>query len=320
MTHAWRHLDRDCDMSRWPHSAAWPIGSAFLTGALLEISTHPKPGLVTPRSTGAHRDMDLQSFMLSSAAIAPCLYQCAEAGLGHAGPVPALLPTVREIGSRYEARLLAATGGVNTQRGLLFSAGILSAAAGLVLRDRPGCEARALFDTAAEMVAGICDRELRHPGTRAPATAGETLYQRHGVLGIRGEAEAGFPTVRDHGLPALRAACGSGVPLSRALSHTLIALMAATEDTTILWRGGPDALGFIRSTARDILALGGALMPAGMNAIHAFDAECIARNLSPGGSADLLAVTAGVHVLTGGALPPAAAHSTGSAPDLTPTH
>ncbi|WP_444459829.1 triphosphoribosyl-dephospho-CoA synthase [Rhodobacter capsulatus] len=79
-----RPLDWFSDIALSPQTSAWSIGSAFLTGALLEISTHPKPGLVTPRSNGAHRDMNLQTFMVSSAVIAPCLYQCAEAGLDHA--------------------------------------------------------------------------------------------------------------------------------------------------------------------------------------------------------------------------------------------
>lgn len=36
---------------------------------------------------------------------------------------------------------------------------------------------------------------------------------------------------------------------------------------------------------------GGVLMRGGLEALQAFDDELIARNLSPGGSADLLAVT-----------------------------
>ena len=298
-----RPLDWFSDIALSPQTSAWSIGSAFLTGALLEISTHPKPGLVTPRSNGAHRDMNLQTFMVSSAVIAPCLYQCAEAGLDHSGPAWALLPRVRAIGAVYEARLLAATRGVNTQRGLLFSAGVLSAAAGLVARKEALTEA-ALFDTAAAMVAGICDRELRAGMDQDPVTAGEKLFRQYGVLGIRGEAEAGYPTVRSHGLPALRAARASGATLATALTHTLIALMAETEDTTVLWRGGPEALAFMHTEARKILALGGALTGDGLAAIHALEARFIARHISPGGAADLLAVTLGVDALSGGELPP----------------
>lgn len=302
-----RTLDWYSDMSLWPQSNAWSIGSAFLTGALLEISTHPKPGLVTPRSNGSHEDMNLQTFMISSAVIAPCLYQCAEAGLAHTGPVWTLLEPVRSIGARYEQRLLAATQGVNTQRGLLFSAGVLSAAAGFITRQQPQCEEAQLFDTAADMVRGICERELRSLGhnRHVAQTAGERLYQKYGVLGIRGEAEAGFPTVRKTGLPALRAARDSGAPLGAVLLDTLIAIMAVSEDTTLLWRGGPEALAFVQTEARRIRSLGGALTSTGMEAIRAFDAECIVRHLSPGGSADLLAVTIGVDALLGGILPPA---------------
>ncbi|CAH2603678.1 triphosphoribosyl-dephospho-CoA synthase [Rhodovastum atsumiense] len=283
-----------------PESLAWMIGSSFLAGALLEVCTHPKPGLVTPLSNGAHGDMDLQTFMVSSAAIAPCFYLCAQAGLVHAGAPAALLPRVREIGRTHEAALLAATGGVNTQRGLLFSAGVLSAVAGLLARNRNSLDAESLFSTAAQMTQGLCARELAGCAGREPATAGEWLYQRYGVLGIRGEAEAGFPTVLDAGLPALAEAHAAGASLQTAFLHTLISLMAVTEDTTLLWRGGSDALAFIRGTAAAILRRGGALTDDGMAAIGRLEAECICRNLSPGGSADLLAVTVGVHTLLNG--------------------
>lgn len=299
-----RPLDWFSDMALSPQSSAWSIGSAFLTGALLEISTHPKPGLVTPLSNGAHRDMTLQTFMVSSAVIAPCLYQCAEAGLGHSGPALGLLPQVREVGALYEVRLLAATGGINTQRGLLFSAGVLSAAAGIAARKAPIAGAGELFAIAAAMVSGICDRELRGTLDREPVTAGEKLFRQYGVLGIRGEAEAGFPTVTTLGLPALAEARAAGATLPIALSHTLLALMSGTEDTTVLWRGGPEALEFVRNSAREIMAMGGALTGQGLAAIHALDARFIARNISPGGAADLLAVTIGVDTLSGGSLPP----------------
>ncbi|PTW60414.1 triphosphoribosyl-dephospho-CoA synthase/triphosphoribosyl-dephospho-CoA synthase [Breoghania corrubedonensis] len=282
-------------------AVSWQIGSAFLAGTLLEVASHPKPGLVTARSNGSHSDMDIKTFMVASAAIAPCFYQCAEVGTRHQGSARELLRPVREIGCRYEGLLLAATGGVNTQRGFLFSAGVLSAAAGRLARDRMSCDVDRLFSTAAAMTDGLCARELGNGGDREAVTAGEWLYQRYGVLGIRGEVEAGFPTVVEAGLPALRSARSKGASLEDALVHTLISLMAVCEDTTLLWRGGFEALDFVRSKAREALQAGGALTPAGMSAIHQLDAECITRNLSPGGSADLLAVTYGVDVLVSGA-------------------
>ncbi|MDQ0327022.1 triphosphoribosyl-dephospho-CoA synthase [Rhodopseudomonas julia] len=285
----------------------WRIGSAFLAGALLEVATHPKPGLVTARSNGAHRDMDISTFMVSSAAIAPCFFQCADAGQRHEGPVSSLLPSVRNIGSHYEGLLLAATGGVNTQRGFLFSAGILSAAAGLLAREPAPITADALFATAALMVDGLCARELCSLAGREATTAGEWLYQRYGVQGIRGEVEAGFPTVAEAGLPAFRAAREKGASVQTALIHTLISLMAVAEDTTLLWRGGFAALDFVRAEAREVLRLGGALSEVGMAAIRRLDAACITRNISPGGSADLLAITFGVDALLSGHPAPGAA-------------
>lgn len=47
------------------------VGEVLLQAILLEVCSFPKPGLVTPVSTGSHSDMNLQTFLLSSSAIAP---------------------------------------------------------------------------------------------------------------------------------------------------------------------------------------------------------------------------------------------------------
>jgi triphosphoribosyl-dephospho-CoA synthase len=278
-------------------STAWDIGTAVLSGVLLEVSAYPKPGLVAPRSMGSHRDMDLQSFMLSSAAIAPCFYACARAGLITDCAPEALLPHIRAIGRAFDARLLAATHGVNTQRGILFCAGLLAAAAGRLARRGATLRAPALFGEVAAIAHGLCARELEQAGAEDARTAGEILFRRFGALGVRGEVEAGFPTVALHGLPALEAALVAGHGLNRALVHTLISLIAAAEDSTVLWRGGPEALAYLKAEAVRIRALGGALNDDGLAAIERLDGVCVARNISPGGAADLLAVTVGVYLL-----------------------
>lgn len=278
-------------------STAWDIGSAVLSGVLLEVSAYPKPGLVAPRSMGSHRDMDLQTFMLSSAAIAPCFHACARAGLISDCAPETLLPLLRAIGRAFDARLLAATHGVNTQRGILFCAGLLAAAAGRLVRRGAALRARDLFTEVAAIAKGLCARELANAGGNDARTAGEILFRRFGALGVRGEVEAGFPSVALHGLPALTAAFAAGRSLNHALVHALIALIVVSEDSTVLWRGGPDALAFLRAEAARVLALGGGLTDAGIAAIEGLDAACVARNISPGGAADLLAVTVGAYLL-----------------------
>ncbi|MGJ5180285.1 triphosphoribosyl-dephospho-CoA synthase MdcB [Bradyrhizobium oligotrophicum] len=277
-------------------SHAWTVGSACLTGILLEISAHPKPGLVTPRAMGSHADMDQQTFMLTSAAIAPCFVRCASIGFGHRGEAIDVLPQVREVGRQYDALLMQASNGVNTQRGALFALGITAAAAGRAMVDDAAPGSAQIFAEVAAITAGIVQRELIDC-RRAPTTAGEQLHARCGTRGIRGEVEDGFPTVAAHGLPTLRSAIDAGLGLNRSLVHTLISLIAEAEDSTVLWRGGPDALAFVQREARRIRDLGGALTGAGIDRIHAFDAECVARRISAGGAADLLAVTVAVHLI-----------------------
>lgn len=287
-------------------STAWDIGSAVLSGVLLEVSAYPKPGLVAPRSMGSHRDMDLQSFMLSSAAIAPCFYACARAGLTSECEAEALLPLLRAIGRAFDARLLSATHGVNTQRGILFCAGLLAAAAGRLARRGAALRAPDLFAEVAAISQGLCARELADAGAEDARTAGEILFRRFGALGVRGEVEAGFPTVALHGLPAFGAALAAGHGLNRSLVHALISLIAAAEDSTVLWRGGPEALAFIKGEATRIRDLGGALDAEGLAEVERLDAACVARNISPGGAADLLAVTVGVYLLEHRSIPESA--------------
>jgi len=284
---------------------AWTIGSACLSGILLEVSAHPKPGLVTPRSMGAHRDMDQQTFMLTSAAIAPCFHRCAAIGFSHRGDASDVLPQVRVIGRDYDALLMAASNGVNTQRGALFALGVTAAAAGRALRGDAAPSPARIFAEVAAITRGMVQRELIDRKAD-PVTAGEKLHARYGTRGIRGEVEDGFPTVARHGLPALRAVIAAGNGLNRALVHTLIELIAEAEDSTVLWRGGPDALAFVQREARRIRDLGGALTRDGVEAIHAFDAECVARRISSGGAADLLAVTIAIYLIENGSFPTSA--------------
>lgn len=76
-----------------------------------------------------------------------------------------------------------------------------------------------------------------------------------------------------------------------ALLQTLLHLMAWNDDTNLVSRGGLEGLNFVQQQAQKLLWEGGVLSDGGMDALRRLDDELIIRHLSPGGSADLLAVT-----------------------------
>ena len=112
-----------------------------------------------------------------------------------------------------------------------------------------------------------------------------------GLTGARGEAEAGFPLVRDHALPHYQALKAQGVDPELALLDTLLVLMARNGDTNVASRGGADGLRWLQHRAIALLRQGGIRRASDLQALVEFDNACIARHLSPGGSADLLIVT-----------------------------
>lgn len=266
------------------------VSSAALCALLREVAVTPKPGLVDRRNNGAHRDMDFYTFLDSAAAIAPYFGRMAAVGAERGADAKTLLASIRPIGIEAERAMNRATGGVNTHKGAIFSLGVLSAAAGLVLSQNGSRQAEDLLGAAAK-IAAPAEKELERL-LKAPATNGERLYRERGVTGIRGEAAAGFPEVRDQALPLMRRLRQEGTyGENEILLQVLLTLMASVTDTNLLSRGGAEGLAFAQREAGRILALGGALCEEGRAALGALDLVFIERNLSPGGCADLLAIT-----------------------------
>jgi triphosphoribosyl-dephospho-CoA synthetase len=110
---------------------------------------------------------------------------------------------------------------------------------------------------------------------------------------------AGFPTVRDQGLPALRRLLAEGHSLNNAGLGTLLHLIAHTEDTNIIHRADQRSLETIQAGTAAFLA-GNPGMEAMLQKATEMDRDFTARNISPGGAADLLAVSLFLHALEPG--------------------
>lgn len=129
-------------------------------------------------------------------------------------------------------------------------------------------------------------------GPRASDSHGEIAVRRHGVGGARQEAASGFPSVYRIGLPALREAQALRPgDASAARVQACFALIAAVSDTNLLHRGGAGGLAFAQRRARDFLARGGIGAADWLARAEAVHRAFVVRRLSPGGAADLLAMS-----------------------------
>ena len=250
---------------------------------------------------------------------------------------------LRPLGKIAERRMLAATGGVNTHKGAIFTLGVLCGAVGRLYKPETGFpDIDAILDEAAAMTRETLEKEL-------PAahwnTAGEALYQKYGARGIRGQVADGLPAVRNVSLPVFKKLLAEGLDRNHAAAVTLLHLIAHVEDTNLLHRGGPEGAAWAKAAVGALLERppeaepfepcrrdepcssgirnecdlpqansddGSAAKdrPAGdcllrkpdkqglslhkipsLEEIAELDQQFIQRNLSPGGCADLLAVT-----------------------------
>jgi triphosphoribosyl-dephospho-CoA synthase len=98
--------------------------------------------------------------------------------------------------------------------------------------------------------------------------------------------------VYEVGLPALqRAAAWVPDDAEAARVEACFALIAAVEDTNILHRGGLQGLCFARRAAQSFLSRGGVARSDWRGRAAAIHLAFVARGLSPGGVADLLAMS-----------------------------
>lgn len=257
-----------------------------------ELYLTPKPGLVDMYNSGSHKDMDIHTFITSLNAIAPWLDEFYNVGITFFsyGPVD-FLSKVRLVGIECENAMFSATKQINTHKGGIFAFALLLSSIGRL----EGKGINPTTDFICKEVAMICENlvhnELVNMATKKNKTSGEKLFLQYGLTGARGEAASGYAIVRNKSLPIYLQSKQQNISEKKLLLHTFIHLLAYNNDTNLVSRGGLEGLLFAQEQALSFIDLKLINSVNYEQHLLQLDRAFIKKNLSPGGSADLLSVT-----------------------------
>ena len=265
------------------------IGDLALEAMLVEVSVTPKPGLVDRNNSGAHSDMDYFTFIRSAASLRSCFENFAILGF-NSDYLKNSWPEMRSIGIEAEKKMFNATAGINTHKGEIFSLGLLSACAGYFYKQNGFFNADEILCLCSEICTGLCDKDFeRLKNNHDNLTKGERVFLQYGLKGVRGEAESGYPLVNKYALPALKKLLNNDFTLNDALTVALLEIIAHNDDSNIISRHDLKTCEYVKNCASEIFMK--LEKNFDVNLILALDQDFITKNISPSGSADLLAVT-----------------------------
>jgi holo-ACP synthase/triphosphoribosyl-dephospho-CoA synthase len=272
------------------------IGLLMQKALFYEVNTSLKPGLVDRLHNGSHKDMRLSTFINSAYSLTDYFCQCVKEGLScdcSKKELPLLFQKLRGIGKQAEKNMLFATQGINTHKGIVFSGGILCAAIGYYIStNSKDISSENFLLSLPEICRCMLPELLSDYLTLTPDTAktnGEKLYLKYKITGIRGEAKEGFPLLFNVGFPLFQAVLKKGFSLWQAGLITLLHYIACTEDTNLIIRSDYQLACKIQKDLQQFLAH--ATYEEQLSILPKLDAFFVSRNISPGGSADMLALT-----------------------------
>ena len=210
-----------------------------------ELVLYPKPGLVSLVDNGSHTDMTAVTFMRSLFALRHYFARICRAGIDDAP-----FSVLKQLGIEAEARMLRATGGINTHRGAIFSLGMLCAAIGRGRAQGMTLDRRRPARDPADPLGRRTGRA--HPPGRRGVARRAGGADCHAASGAREEGALGLPSVFEVGLPAMRRTLAAGRSMHNARIDALFALMAHVSDTNVFYRGGAEGAAIVRRQAAAI--------------------------------------------------------------------
>lgn len=264
-----------------------------------ELDTTPKPGLVDKDNSGAHRDMDHALMSRSIRAIHPYFVRLAL--LGFAADMPSHDDIVK-TGIEAERAMFEATNGVNTYKGALFSMGLAVVAAAGKAWQGYSITPQALSAAISKLAFAFPDTKGTH-GSKAKQTAASETATFKGALD---NAREGYPMLFNDWLPFYANLSKNGEP--HALHLTLLRIMCDLDDTNIVYRTSLAMMKQVKEESRSVLSRwseathGTPQADAGTNLdtiLGDMNRSFVQRNISPGGSADMLSLVVFINGVLG---------------------
>lgn len=268
-----------------------------------ELDTTPKPGLVDKDNNGAHRDMDYALMQRSIDTLHPNFVKLALLGCTDALPTHT---SIRDIGIEAEKAMLSATNGVNTHKGALFSMGLAVVAAAheerkiaaneeQILKERNGGEdvLVSLQTTIKALAASFPDTSGTHGSKAKLLSKGTTA-----IKGALDNAREGYEMLFAEWLPFYIERRKERD--AHTLHKTLLRIMCDLDDTNVIYRTDLATAEEVKQEARALLDSFSKAhtaenkekrIAAELLALKDMDKRYTARNISPGGAADMLSLT-----------------------------
>lgn len=240
-----------------------------------ELELYPKAGLVSHRDAGCHTDMDYETFIQSTFAIHRDIEDYVAAGCADSIS-PQLL---QQIGTRAEQHMLETTGGINTQKGLIFLLGVfLPALTKAILTNQDEAFVIQEIKQIARTIVGDYYEALTENNKH---TNGDDVYLTYGIKGIRAQALDGLKMIFD--IP-------SCIHYDDDVAHHqyLIELMHRLDDTTIIHKTDLHTLRQVQDDMYRILHQGG--YEQHKTEFQRLSDQYKKAGISPGGSADMLVI------------------------------
>lgn len=273
-----------------PTTIPYIIGHLASMALQAELDTTPKPGLVDRNDNGAHRDMDHALMQRSIQALHPYFVRLAQLGFTDKQPCH---DEIVNIGIEAEREMFKATGGVNTHKGALFSIGLAAVAlageAFCRITQAERCGTMAYNDVNSKQIQSLSNSiaSLARLFPNTNGTHGSKAKANNILKGALDNAREGYTQLFKAWLPFYIDRIAEGD--NYALHKTLLRIMCDLDDTNIVYRTSMETMQEVKTEARQMLDTSRNIVNFEA-ALQAMNTDYIHRNISPGGSADMLSL------------------------------